>query len=73
MAKSSLEPVAQEGKAGWRVRSGAGEAVEEEVADTPVRKRKKLELPCCSEKGTGCYIWRAIVFLTVFSRRQADG
>lgn len=56
MAKSSVKSVVQEGKAGWRVRDGAGKAVEDEVADVPVRKRKKLELPCCSEKGTGCYI-----------------
>lgn len=56
VAKSSVKSVVQEGKAGWRVRDGAGKAVEDEVADVPVRKRKKLELPCCSEKGTGCYI-----------------
>jgi len=56
VAKSSLDPMVQEGKAGWRVRNGAGKAVEEEIADMPVKKRKKLELPCCLEKGMGCYI-----------------
>lgn len=51
----------------------AWEAVEEEAADIAVTKRKKLELPCCFEKGTGCYIWRTIVFLTVFPRRESAG
>lgn len=44
MAKYSLDPMVHEGKAGWRVRDGAGKAVEEEVADMPVRKRKKPPL-----------------------------
>lgn len=40
VAKSSLEPMPQEGKAGWRVMDGDGKAVEEEVADMPVRKKE---------------------------------
>lgn len=61
------------GKSGWRVRDGAGKAVEEEAAEMPVRKEKGIGLPCWSTKGTGCHIQTVIVFLTVFPRRQAFG
>lgn len=38
-----------------------------------VTKRKKPELPCCFEKDMACHIWRVIVFLTTFPRRELAG